>query len=391
MHILLYSKAFFPAVGGLETVSLTLAEQITAAGHACTVVTETVLNQAPPKAFPFPVARAPRPRERLTLVRAVDLVHSNGASVALFPYAKLARKPFIWTHQGYQMMSVDGLGWADDGPAPMNPMASLLFHTRRRGLRAGAVEAVKLGLRRAIGRFVDKNVAITRWMAARQPLHNQIIIYNPFPLARFRQVANFAGAQYDFLFVGRLVSEKGVRTLLRALGEMNRRPRRRPATLLVVGDGEQREALEQLAGALGLGANVHFAGEKRGDDLVKAIAQGTVAVVPSEWEEPMGGVALELLAAERPIIVSARGGLAECVGDAGWTFPNGDYQALAAQMASLVDDETLRRSKSDVARRVVASFEERMLVRQYLDLYEEILERRRSLRGRRLDPRRPPI
>lgn len=376
MHILLYSKAFFPAVGGLETVSLTLAEQITTAGHACTVVTETALNQAPTGGFPFSVARAPRARERLSLVRSADLVHSNGASMALFPYAKLARKPFIWTHEGYQMVSVDGLGWVDDGPAPLTPIASLRFHARRRGLRVGAVEMVKLGLRRAIGRMVDKNVAITCWMAKRQPLRNQTIIYNPFPLTRFKRPANSTGIPvYDFLFVGRLVSEKGVRTLLRALGELNHRPKRRPATLLIVGDGEQRAALEKLAVALGVGASVHFAGQKYGDDLAQAIGQGAVAVVPSEWEEPMGGVALELLAAECPLIVSERGGLAECVGDAAWTFPNGDHRALAVRMALLIDDETLRRSKADAGRRVVARFDERLLARQYLDLYEDILER----------------
>ena len=104
LRILLYSRTFFPAIGGLETVALTLAEHIVAAGHACTVVTETAADQAPPRGFPFPVVRAPSASKRLSLVWSVDVVHSNGASVALFPYATLAGKPFIWTHGGYQMV-----------------------------------------------------------------------------------------------------------------------------------------------------------------------------------------------------------------------------------------------------------------------------------------------
>jgi glycosyltransferase involved in cell wall biosynthesis len=376
VHVLLYSSAFFPATGGLESVSLTLAEKILAAGHVCTVLTETPDGDGGRRELPFAVERAPRLRRRLELVRAADLVHSNGASLALFPLAKLARRPFVWTHQGYQLASVDGLGWLDDRPAPLTPLASLRLHARRRGLARGAYEAIKLGARRAVGHMVDKNVAITAWVAMRQPLPNQIVIYNPFPLDRFKRAGAAPPARYDFLFVGRLVSEKGVGTLLEALAMLNRRRGDRPATLLVVGDGERRAALEALAGSLGLAAHVTFVGQRREQALVDAIAEGRIAVVPSEWEEAMGGVALELLAAGKPLIVSERGGLAECAGDAAWTFPNGDALALADRMAALLDDEALRGSKAARAREVVARFDETRLARQYLDLYEDLLARR---------------
>jgi glycosyltransferase involved in cell wall biosynthesis len=375
LRILIYSRAFSPATGGVESVSLTLAEQIVAAGHACTVVTETPSDPSRPGQFPFMVERRPSMRRRLALASAVDLVHSNGASLAMFPFAKLARRPFIWTHQGYQLASVDGLGWLDGRPAPLRPVPSLWLHARREGVRAGGVAMVKLGLRRAVGRLVDKNVAISRWVAMRQPLPNQVVIYNPFPLDRFKPVAaRPEPPKYDFLFVGRLVSEKGVDVLLRALAVLNARPGRPPASLLIVGDGEQRPALERLADELGLGASVSFVGRKSGDELSQAIGQGAVAIVPSAYEEPMGGVALELLAAGRPIIVSERGGLAECVGDAGWTFPNGDHHALAGQMARVRDDETLRHSKDAAARAVVARFDERALAGQYLALYQQVLQ-----------------
>jgi glycosyltransferase involved in cell wall biosynthesis len=376
VHVLLYSKPFFPATGGIETVSLTLAEKIVAAGHACTVVTETPAGDGPAPSFPFAIERSPGPRRLLALARAADVVHSNGASVALFPYAKLARKPFLWTHAGYQMVSVDGLGWFEGRPAPLSPLASLGLHARRRGVKRAAIEGVKLGVRRAVGRLVDKNVAITNWVANRQPLPNQVVIYNPFPLSRFQGQAAPPAERFDFLYVGRLVSEKGIETLIRALADLNGRPGRRPATLLVVGDGDRRQALEALVDALALRAHVRFAGRKRDQELLDAMACGRVAVVPSEWEEPMGGVALELLAAGLPLIVSERGGLAECAGDAAWTFPNGDHAALAGVMAAVLDDETLRRSKAGHARAVVAAFDETRLAGEYLALYAELIARR---------------
>lgn len=377
MHVLLYSRPFFPATGGVETVSLTLAEKIAAAGHQCTVVTETPAPAGDEPTFPFAIKRRLGVRERYELVRSVDIVHSNGASLALFAYAKLARKPFVWTHQGYQLVAVDGLGWLDGEPAPLTPLASMLLHARKRGVRVGLTEGAKLGLRRAVGHLVDGNVAITNWVAKRQPLPRQVVIYNPFPLDRFKGAGTSPEkARFDFLYVGRLVTEKGVRTLLHALAELNGRAGRSPATLLLVGDGENRPELEQLAARLGIGDCVTFAGQKRGQALLDAIAQGKIAVVPSEWEEAMGGVALEILAAGLPLIVSERGGLAECVGSAAWTFPNGDAHALAAQMAALLDDGTVRTSRAGLAREVVARFDETKLAAEYLALYEKILAQR---------------
>ena len=377
MKVLLYSGSFVPALGGLEAVSLFLAERIAAAGHSCVVVTETVADGSTP-GFPFIVERAPDVRTRLALVRWADIVHSNGASLALFFHAKLGRKPFLWTHQGYQMISVDGLGWVDGKPAPLTPLASLFLHASKNGFRAACKGALKLGIRRAAGRAVDRNVAITHWVANRQPLPRQVVIYNPFSLSKFRNAAAADGPRpFDFLFVGRLVSEKGVSTLLRALALVNARRGERPAaSLLIVGEGAEGPALRQLAISLGLGGNVHFAGRQSGQALVEAIGQATVAVVPSEWEEAMGGVALELLAAGLPLIVSERGGLAECVGEAAWTFPNGDHRVLADQMYSLLSDDSLRRSKVEAARRVLERFDECALAQRYLDLYAEILAER---------------
>jgi glycosyltransferase involved in cell wall biosynthesis len=377
MHVLLYSRPFFPATGGVETVSLTLAAKITAAGHRCTVLTETPAPEGEAPSFPFAVERRLGARARYELVKSADIVHSNGASMALFAYAKLARKPFVWTHQGYQLVSVDGLGWLDGQPAPLTPLASTLVYARKRGIGVGLAEGAKLGLRRAMGHFVDGNVAITKWVAKRQPLPRQVVIYNPFPLDRFkRAVPSPAKARFDFLFVGRLVTEKGVRTLLHALAELNGRAGRSPATLLLVGDGENRPELEGLAARLGIKDYVTFAGQKRDQALLDAIVEGKIAVVPSEWEEAMGGVALEILAAGLPLIVSERGGLAECVGGAAWTFPNGDAQALAAQMAALLDDEALRSSRAGLARDIVARFDETKLAAEYLAFYEKVLAER---------------
>ena len=102
--------------------------------------------------------------------------------------------------------------------------------------------------------------------------------------------------------------------------------------------------------------------------LVDWVAKGMIGVLPSVWYEPMGGVAVELLAAGKSLIVSARGGLAECVGDAGLTFPNGNDEALAAQMLRVLEDPALRAGQAAKARERAAGFMPGRFVAQYIDM-----------------------
>ncbi|MFM6270424.1 MAG: hypothetical protein ACKPFA_28610, partial [Dolichospermum sp.] len=129
----------------------------------------------------------------------------------MYPYARLNNKPFVWTHNGYQVSCVDGLGWVDGEPTPMTPLASLAYHFRKKGWIYGLKESVKLGIRRYVANHVDLNIAATHWVAKRQPLRNQIVAYTPYPTNRFKSVNNInSNWKYDFIYVGRLVSEKGL-------------------------------------------------------------------------------------------------------------------------------------------------------------------------------------
>jgi glycosyltransferase involved in cell wall biosynthesis len=131
-----------------------------------------------------------------------------------------------------------------------------------------------------------------------------------------------------------------------------------------------------------------FAGRKTGRELIELIQQCEIAVVPSEWEEPMGGVALELLAAGKPVIVSKNGGLAECVGDAALLFDNGDHVMLADCMTRLLNDEQLRATLRENAKIQVKKFDPERLVRRYVDLFSYVIGESRELRS--ADPAAQP-
>jgi glycosyltransferase involved in cell wall biosynthesis len=221
--------------------------------------------------------------------------------------------------------------------------------------------------------IVSMNVAVSDWVAMRQPFKKQIRIYNPFPIYRFTDAPHESEPKYHFFYLGRLVSEKGVGTLIKALELIVRQNPEGPPKLLIIGDGSWRGRLEAMTAESGLENNVIFAGRKTGDDLIEMIQQCEIAVIPSEWEEPMGGVALELMAAGKPLIVSKNGGLAECVGDSALLFDNGDHMMLADCMARLLKDKKLRASLQVKAKEQLKKFDPKTLAAQYINLFTSVL------------------
>jgi glycosyltransferase involved in cell wall biosynthesis len=375
MNVLLYSHAFHPSLGGVETVSMALAQGFIANGVACKVVTQSEAGGGAAPDFGFEVIRRPGQAEARALVHWADVVLFNGASLALQPWVLLQRKPFVWVHVGYQAACIDGLGWVDNAPAPLTPLASVRFHARRSGWGFALREGLKLALRRAVAkRAVHRNVAITRWMDQALPLPRQVQIYNPFPIAQFAG-ADRPNPEFEFFYMGRMVQEKGVDVLVHAFAEVLRRRGPGPR-LLLIGDGGARPDIERIVAEHGIGDAVVFAGKQSGVALVDWVGRGGIGVLPSVWYEPMGGVTIELMAAGKCLIVSAQGGLAECVGDAGLVFPNGDAMALADRMLELLHDPARRDALAAVARERARQFLPERFVAQYIALLRDVIARR---------------
>ncbi|WP_422733048.1 glycosyltransferase family 4 protein [Micromonospora sp. WMMD558] len=167
--------------------------------------------------------------------------------------------------------------------------------------------------------------------------------------------ARFAGDGPLIGYAGRLVYEKGVQHLVRAVPYLRRRhPGLR---VLIAGDGPYREELVDQARGLHLHDTVRFAGFLDSTQLPAVLGATDATVVPSLYE-PFGMVALEAAAAGAPLAVAATGGLAEIVepGVTGVTFPHSDPDALAGAVDQLLADEVFARR---VARRARAMVGER--------------------------------
>jgi glycogen synthase len=200
------------------------------------------------------------------------------------------------------------------------------------------------------------------------------VVCNAYDDTTFREVTAWRARERDLVFLGRLVSQKGCSTLLRALGHL----RRRGLTpgLSVIGDGPDRPMLAAMAEHEGIGEQVRFEGMLQGQALAATLSRHRVLVVPSSYEEPFGIVALEGLACGCLPVVSERGGLVDAIGPHGFTFPNGDEVALADTLAAILTDPETARVRLSGKDAHLAAFTARAVATRYIGVFEELLASR---------------
>jgi len=373
MKILISTPVFKPMVGGMEVLANNFAVHLTNRGHEVTLVTPIAARE--PDDAIYPIVRQPSWIEFYRLAKAADLVFSNGANLYCAPWSILARKPVIMRHTGYQVAAIDGAGWHKGKLAPLRPIPSFIHHIKH-GHPVNTIRGIfKVTVLRLFAKhFVAANVAISDWMKMRHPLPNQLRIHNPFPIVKFVDAVNTTGVyEYDFFFLGRLVTEKGIDLLLEAFAKVQEQSENK-YKLCIIGKGPERERLEAIVSRTGQTDNVYFAGIQTEKPLVELLRSCNIGVLPSTWEEPFGGVSTELLAAGKNLIVTQDGALSEIVADAGISFPNGDVEALTNAMLRLVRDPQLQAKQKENGKLRIQDFNEEHLIDDYIALFKRILQ-----------------
>jgi glycosyltransferase involved in cell wall biosynthesis len=151
------------------------------------------------------------------------------------------------------------------------------------------------------------------------------------------------------VFAGRLVRPKGAHVLIRAARDLD-------VELVVCGEGREAPALRALARRLGIESRVAFRGWLDAQDLAGELADASVVAIPSLWPEPFGLVGIEALAAGRPVVASATGGVSDWLQDgvSGLLVRPGDARALARALGELLSDPERQRAMGAAGRSAVA-------------------------------------
>lgn len=192
-----------------------------------------------------------------------------------------------------------------------------------------------------------------------------------------------------FVFMGRLVDWKAVDLLLRAFALARERMAMR---LWIIGDGDERARLGQLAAELGLDDNgpdsigsVHFAGWLPQSECASWLARADCLVLPSLLECG-GAVVLEAMALGKPVIATAWGGPVDYLDSSCGVLlePNG-AESLQASLASAMvetggDAELRARLGAAGRKKVVQEFDWDVKVTRMLGLYAEAIEANRQPR-----------
>ncbi|KAF6255492.1 sulfolipid synthase [Scenedesmus sp. NREL 46B-D3] len=149
------------------------------------------------------------------------------------------------------------------------------------------------------------------------------------------------------VYVGRLGAEKNTEALKDILLQVP------GARLALVGDGPQRQELEQML----QGMPVKFMGMMKGQELSEAYASADIFVMPSETET-LGFVVLEAMASGVPVVAVGAGGLTDIVtpGKTGLLYSPGQYVQAAQHVRQLIADPDARARIAKTARREVEMF-----------------------------------
>ena len=174
------------------------------------------------------------------------------------------------------------------------------------------------------------------------------LLPNPLPMPVVPAAVGSAGDRQGFVTVARLVPQKGIDVLIRALVQTSGAAQ--DWTLTLVGDGPERAALEQQVQQAGLEEKVHFLGFR--SDPQTFLLKAGVFVLPSRFEG-MPNALLEAMAMGLAVVVTdASPGPLEVVEDgvSGLVVPSDDPFALAEALDRLAVDPALRERLGAAAR-----------------------------------------
>ena len=382
MEILIVHN-YYQQSGGEDQVFTDEANLLEAQGHQ--VLRYTVHNNAVANINPMTLAGVTvwnrtiyRELRQLLRQEKPQVVHFHNSFPLISPAAYYAARaegvPVVQTLHNYRLLCPNAVFFRDgqvceDCLGKFVPWSGVV-HACYKGSRAttGMVAAM-LTVHRVLQTWtetVDLYIALTQF--ARQKF-----IQGGFPAEKIVVKPNFVhpdpgpgeGCGGYALFVGRLSPEKGIGLLLRAWEKL-----RGKVALKIVGDGPLAPQVLKEVGRL---PGVEWLERRSSDEVYELMGKAKMLILPSEWYETFGRVAVEAFAKGTPVIAANIGAVAEVVesGRTGLNFRPGDPEDLAAKVEwALTHPDVLAQMRQEAR----AEFEAKYTAEQNYQILMEIYE-----------------
>lgn len=348
MRIVFLTGIWPPDVGGPATHGPELSRFLVERGHEVTVIT---MGDGEPDVRPCEVVVVSRARRfpvrygevaviAAQRARSADLIYATATYAAASFASSVTRTPLVAklvSDPAYERARRYGLfdGTLEEFQHPCSRRVEALKRARTQALRrARAIVVPSAYLAAIAGRWGLDPARIS-------------VLPNPAPDVDVTPALLEPGT---FVFVGRLTRQKALEVAIDAVGRVP------AARLIVIGDGPDRERLDELARASSAGGRIEFRGSLPRRDALTVVAGAEAALLTSAWEN-FPHSAVEALAAGVPVVSTAVGGVPEIVHDEvnGLLVPVGDAGAVAAAMLRIVQESGLRRRLAAAARDSVES------------------------------------
>ncbi|HUE95787.1 MAG TPA: glycosyltransferase family 4 protein [Longimicrobiaceae bacterium] len=193
----------------------------------------------------------------------------------------------------------------------------------------------------------------------------------PADRASAREAWGIAPDDFAVGFGGRLVPEKGIDRLIRAIVGVP------SAKLLIAGEGPERGRLMKMSLELGVAGRVRFIGHLPSTSVPGWLTSLDALALPSlstpRWTEQFGRILVEAMASGVPVVASRCGEIPHVVGAAGLLTDEGGVDSLAGALASLATSPGLRSKLAEQGRvRALEHFTQDRIAAQTLEFYESL-------------------
>jgi glycosyltransferase involved in cell wall biosynthesis len=185
------------------------------------------------------------------------------------------------------------------------------------------------------------------------------------------------------LFVGRVVREKGVDILLKALSLV-----KNDFEALIIGEGPDHKRCERISKRLNLQNKVKFFGWVSNDTLHKLYLKATLAVVPSIWPETFGLVGIKAMKYAKPVVAFDVGGIADWLedGETGFLVKQMDYKAMADKITLLLTNKLLAQKMGmNGYKKALVKFDKINYIERLIKIFQSVILTRQNQKNRIID------